>query len=67
MLYMKKNFKIKGKIICEQKDFVSIFIFFSPLDDSNVTHGVYFNNALSNFFFLSHFIWKVIYNSECYI
>lgn len=48
---MKKNFKIKGKIICEQKDFVSIFIFFSPLDDSNVTHGVYFNNALSNFFF----------------
>lgn len=67
MLYMKKNFKIKGKIICEQKDFVFIlffvFIHFSPfLDDSNVTQMVCISRLLLQTFF---FFLIVIYNSEC--
>lgn len=45
MLYMEKNnFKIKGKINCERKDFLFLILdfFFLLLNDSNVTHGVYF-------------------------
>lgn len=55
---MKKNFKIKGKIICEQKDFVSIFIFFSPLDDSNVTQMVCISTMLFPTFFSFSFYLK---------
>lgn len=40
----KNNFKIKGKINCERKDFLFLILdfFFLLLNDSNVTHGVYF-------------------------
>lgn len=67
MLYMKKIFKIKGKIICEQKDFVYIlvliyFIFSSPLGDLNVTQLVCFSRLQFQYFL---FFWNVIYNSEC--
>lgn len=49
MLYLEKNnFKIKGKIICERKDFLFlIWGFFSLLlNDSNVTHGVFFKTDI---------------------
>lgn len=51
MLYMEKKkttLKIKGKIICERKDFLFLILdFFSLLlNDSNVTHGVYFKTDI---------------------
>lgn len=58
MLYMKKNFKIKGKIICEQKNFVFILFLISVFPPFLFewlkcdTNGVYFKTAISKKFVL---------------
>lgn len=67
MLYMeqkKTNFKIKGKIICELKDFLFFFIwiFFPPFEwfkcDTCVFQDWYFKRQIC-------FLWIVTYSDDC--